>query len=1344
MKKITHTLLIMLLFGLFYFQAKAQIELVEDLSPGTIPTFLGVGNNMVAMGNEVFFILDDVHPDYGSELWKADENGNISLVKDINPGNRDGVLNEEFIVFNNKLYFFGLNEESGFSLYETDGTEEGTILVGTMYTEVNEYYSGRGFTLFGDKLVFDVYNANEDVYDIWITDGTQSGTQVLKQTYGLNEAFALGQNILLSIEDIESDIGTELWISDGTPEGTELLKDIYEGSSSSSPSHFTNVNETIYFRAYTDALGRELWKTDGTTEGTVLIKDIFSGTTGSEPDYFTEFNGELFFKAKGSDVEGTELWVSDGTEAGTTLLKNIRTTDNQSSFPNNLFVFNNELFFNASEESTGNELWKTDGTEIGTVIVKDINTGTGGKNTSNFSVFNEELYFGVYGLDETTNGIWKTDGTEVGTEKVIYNDIGADYLNIAPFNYPVLTDNKLFFTVANKSRLYLSDGSQDGTSEIDLNIDLGIDTHPQNFIETSNGFFFTGSVTTVDGNVGNLFFSNGSTITNLSEEAGFEVKTSNNNVSTDMAYTNGLLFFQGITDAEGSELWVSDGTIGGTYLVKDINTSRSSENFLAYNGKVYFAAGAPTTGAELWVSDGTELGTTLVKDIEPGTGHSYPQRLQLFNDKFIFAAVTSGEGYEMWISDGTEGGTQLVKDIESGTEWGLETIYGVFIDKVFFSADDNTGAGSEMWVSDGTEGGTMLLKDITDGGNTSFWSRSFGQAGDRFFFALNNGEIWTSDGTEIGTERLLSSELTEDISFLDLVGSINGKLIFTTREPLSGSSEETIYAYHLYYTEGTPETTGILANDIFADENPVSSVLDNKLYFSIGRGIHITDGTPEGTTYIENDSNSEMLMTNYSMVGGDKVYFVGDVTADSKHTIWQTGGTVETTRKIDNDGIDIEEDLFFYNNELYFPGYTSGKGEELYRFDPSFALQSISFDAIPDQFLADETLTLSASASSDLVVSYEIVSGPATVDGNEITFTGLGTVTVKANQAGDGAFHPAISVEQSFEVLVTDQSITFEALEDQLFSNGTLELSATTSSGLDVSYDIVSGPATVSGNVLTFTGLGTVTVKASQAGSSAFSAATPVEQSFEIIQTSQSITFDAIEDQLFSNGILTLGATASSGLEVTYEIISGPATVSGNVVTFTGLGEVVVSAAQAGNDAFAPATSVEQSFTIFKNEQTITFNTIDDQFFEAGSLNLSATASSGLEVSYAVVSGPATVSGNVVSFSDLGTVVVSANQAGDDAFLAATSVEQSFDIITVTGVDDVASALLIYPNPATDVLTIQTQQEDVSIQLLNMNGTQVMTIRANAPNSISHLNDGIYFLRISVGESYTTHKIIKK
>ena len=79
---------------------------------------------------------------------------------------------------------------------------------------------------------------------------------------------------------------------------------------------------------------------------------------------------------------------------------------------------------------------------------------------------------------------------------------------------------------------------------------------------------------------------------------------------------------------------------------------------------------------------------------------------------------------------------------------------------------------------------------------------------------------------------------------------------------------------------------------------------------------------------------------------------------------------------------------------------------------------------------------------------------------------------------------------------------------------------------------------------------------------------------------SQSITFATLSDRTYSATPFTLTATATSGLPVTFSIVSGPATVNGNELTMTGGGLVMVKAAQAGNAAYNAATDVDRSFTV--------------------------------------------------------------------------------------------------------------------------------------------------------------------
>lgn len=94
-------------------------------------------------------------------------------------------------------------------------------------------------------------------------------------------------------------------------------------------------------------------------------------------------------------------------------------------------------------------------------------------------------------------------------------------------------------------------------------------------------------------------------------------------------------------------------------------------------------------------------------------------------------------------------------------------------------------------------------------------------------------------------------------------------------------------------------------------------------------------------------------------------------------------------------------------------GPTSNFGGVL---DVSF--QAITFPQIPNKLVSDPPFQLNATASSGLPVTYELVSGPATLDGDMVTLTGApGEVTIKASQPGDGTFDPAVDLFNSFQVL---------------------------------------------------------------------------------------------------------------------------------------------------------------------------------------------------------------------------------------------------------------------------------------------------------------------------------------
>lgn len=168
---------------------------------------------------------------------------------------------------------------------------------------------------------------------------------------------------------------------------------------------------------------------------------------------------------------------------------------------------------------------------------------------------------------------------------------------------------------------------------------------------------------------------------------------------------------------------------------------------------------------------------------------------------------------------------------------------------------------------------------------------------------------------------------------------------------------------------------------------------------------------------------------------------------------------------------------------------------------------------------------------------------------------------------------------------------------------------------------------------------------------------------------SQTITFNPIPAQVVG-GTLTVSATASSGLPVAFSVVpNGNCSVSGSVVTFLNVGNCGVVASQAGNSSYAAAPAVGQIIVVNNPQpQTISFAAPANQA-PGTTETLSATASSGLSVSFAsTTSAICTVSGSTASLLAAGTCTIVASQAGNNVYGAATPVTRSFTVTSAASV----------------------------------------------------------------------------
>jgi phospholipase C/sugar lactone lactonase YvrE len=247
--------------------------------------------------------------------------------------------------------------------------------------------------------------------------------------------------------------------------------------------------------------------------------------------------------------------------------------------------------------------------------------------------------------------------------------------------------------------------------------------------------------------------------------------------------------------------------------------------------------------------------------------------------------------------------------------------------------------------------------------------------------------------------------------------------------------------------------------------------------------------------------------------------------------------------------------------------------------------QTINFPPIPTQTYGGGTVTLNATATSGLTVTYAVISGPATVSGNVLTITGAGSVTVQASQAGNAEYAPAPPASQTFTVNPAATTIVWS--NPAPITYGT-PLSATQ---LDSTATPVSAGTYVytpaAGTVLN---AGSQTLSVQFAPSNGNYAASSGSVTLQVNQASQTITFPPIQNQTYGVGPIPLNATATSGLTVSYAVISGPATVSGSVLTITGAGSVTVQASQAGNTNYVAAAPVSQTFAVNQAPTTIVWS----------------------------------------------------------------------------------------------------------------------------------------------------------
>ncbi len=437
-------------------------------------------------------------------------------------------------------------------------------------------------------------------------------------------------------------------------------------------------------------------------------------------------------------------------------------------------------------------------------------------------------------------------------------------------------------------------------------------------------------------------------------------------------------------------------------LIKDIYPGPEDSDIqevTRVGDRIFFWANDGVHGMELWLSDATEAGTYMVKDIAAGTAFSLwnpegsyaAKSLTDVNGTAFFFANDGIHGYELWKSDGTEAGTMLVKNIGDGQQ-GIRPSDNVFaeciaIDGILYFVAYLDGVGHEVWRSDGTEDGTYMIGEAITGDNYTTYPCNLCNAGGSLWFGaksfnpisgiwrydgsnliqisdaflnkwnqqsqhnfvwhdgyayfgagtnINDTHIWRSNGGAMSAEWFIQTNtngqsrphtfLTIEDGFLFTAEGEDEAQVFVSDGTVNGTIP-------LKYADGSiayiPSGT--------ASGNTDFLLVNGGYYWNGTNGFSFTDGTNEGTYPISDDAFSyhgSDWMTNNSAAIGNHVVFAGD-----NHNL-KSNGTPEGT-SIVCDGWNDARTYVALGNKIIMvivPHEDDEISQELYYIIPEFTV----------------------------------------------------------------------------------------------------------------------------------------------------------------------------------------------------------------------------------------------------------------------------------------------------------------------------------------------------------------------------------------------------------------------
>ena len=558
--------------------------------------------------------------------------------------------------------------------------------------------------------------------------------------------------------------------------------------------------------------------------------------------------------------------------------------DVRGGFRGGLYPLGDKALFMASEPGSGAELWVTDGTALGTRLVADLCLGPCSSEILFMgTVGGVALFVASQGTDEgdIESTVWRSDGTPRGTYPLGARAVSPG--NLCHGYYNAVFQGALYFIFMSDTHgceLWRSDGTAAGTGRLtDLNPGPAHSVPHQLFVLNGRLYFIAS-----DAGGPGLWRLDGTGAVLVERLPG-------GNFTENFASAGSRVFFTVALDNGASELWISDGTAGGTERLAGV-----AYRLQVLDGILYFLSTDLDRDSELWRSDGTAQGTRPVTAFQnPEPFASFDFKVEKLGNLLIFAASGDGLPARLWTSGGNPASTRPLAGCPGGCP---ETPEGASFQKsgsrLLFAGTDSIH-GAELWSTDGTGPGTRLLGDLCNGSCSSNPAGFMAYRGAVYFLADNpeGYALWKTDGSGVSRIATLAGERFVFDPFYP-AAVIGGKLLL----PVTDIAMDTV---QLWVSDGEPAGTAMITligeRGVGSNPFPILALGDRALFIACDGqelGLWTSGGTAATTNKVAGPSVAPCPSSSLPLrlqVAGNLGYVQEYVRGTNSYRLWRTDGT---------------------------------------------------------------------------------------------------------------------------------------------------------------------------------------------------------------------------------------------------------------------------------------------------------------------------------------------------------------------------------------------------------------------------------------------------------------------